>query len=147
MGRAGEGNPPKEPIGVGGLRLGPLEEVPVSHRSNRLSYGPFSQLRSGLCQALIADSRPSAIPAPARFTWRWPRSKKVRVEGRDGVVPALTFIATSNIVLHNRMTPVFVDVDRAAYNIDPALIEAKISPRTSRHPGASWVCLATWTRS
>jgi dTDP-4-amino-4,6-dideoxygalactose transaminase len=28
------------------------------------------------------------------------------------------------------MTPIFVDVDRATYNIDPALIEAKITPRT-----------------
>ena len=28
------------------------------------------------------------------------------------------------------MTPVFVDVDAKTYNIDPALIEAKVTPRT-----------------
>jgi len=30
-------------------------------------------------------------------------------------------IATSNIVLHNNMKPVFVDVDARTYNLDPAL--------------------------
>jgi dTDP-4-amino-4,6-dideoxygalactose transaminase len=39
-------------------------------------------------------------------------------------------VATSNVVLHNRLTPVFVDVDPLTYNIDPALIEAKVTPKT-----------------
>ena len=46
------------------------------------------------------------------------------------LVPAVTFIATSNVVLHNRMTPVFVDVNPKTYTMDPALIEAKLSKRT-----------------
>ena len=35
-------------------------------------------------------------------------------------------LATSNVVLHNRLQPVFVDVDPHTYNMDPALIEANI---------------------
>src|SRR3712207_6174410 len=51
-------------------------------------------------------------------------------DGDEVIVPAVTFVATSNIVLHNRMTPVFVDVLPDTYNIDPARIEARITERT-----------------
>jgi perosamine synthetase len=46
------------------------------------------------------------------------------------IVPATTFIATSNIVLQNNMKPVFVDVDPFTFNIDPAKIQAAITERT-----------------
>ena len=46
------------------------------------------------------------------------------------LVPALTFVATSNVVLYIQLTPVFVDVDPRYYTIDPALIERRITPRT-----------------
>lgn len=46
------------------------------------------------------------------------------------LVPAITFIATSNAVLHAGWRPVFVDVDPCTYNIDPAKIEEKITDRT-----------------
>jgi perosamine synthetase len=51
-------------------------------------------------------------------------------DGDEVIVPAVTFVATSNIVLHNRMTPVFVDVERDTYNIDFSKIEERITPRT-----------------
>ena len=46
------------------------------------------------------------------------------------LVPAITFIATSNAVLHAGLKPVFVDVDPRTYNMDPAKIEEKITDRT-----------------
>lgn len=46
------------------------------------------------------------------------------------LVPAITFIATSNAVLHAGMKPVFVDVDPVTYNINPAEIEKHITSRT-----------------
>lgn len=51
-------------------------------------------------------------------------------EGDEAIVPALTFIATSNIVLQNNMRPVFVDVDPYTYNLDPERLEDAITPRT-----------------
>jgi dTDP-4-amino-4,6-dideoxygalactose transaminase len=51
-------------------------------------------------------------------------------EGDEVLVPAVTFIATSNIVLQNRMTPVFVDVDPLCYNVDPARVEERITAKT-----------------
>lgn len=51
-------------------------------------------------------------------------------DGDQVLVPAVTFIASSNIVLQNRLQPVFVEVDPLTYNIDPARMAEKITPRT-----------------
>lgn len=50
--------------------------------------------------------------------------------GDEVIVPATTFVATANIVKHNKMTPVFVDVDPDYYGIDTTEIEDKITDRT-----------------
>jgi perosamine synthetase len=41
-----------------------------------------------------------------------------------------SFIATANAVKYCGATPVFVDIDPLTYNMDPALIEAAVTPRT-----------------
>ena len=46
------------------------------------------------------------------------------------IVPALSFVATGNAVLHAGFTPVFVDVDMETLNIDPKKIENVITERT-----------------
>jgi perosamine synthetase len=46
------------------------------------------------------------------------------------LVPSLTYIATANAVRYVGAEPVFVDVDPATWCIDPALLEASITPRT-----------------
>jgi dTDP-4-amino-4,6-dideoxygalactose transaminase len=50
--------------------------------------------------------------------------------GDEVIVPSLTFTATAEVVRYMGATPVFVDVDRRTLCIDPALIEAAITPRT-----------------
>lgn len=50
--------------------------------------------------------------------------------GDEVLVPALTFCATANAVLHAGATPVPVDVLRESMNIDPADAERKITRRT-----------------
>ena len=51
-------------------------------------------------------------------------------DGDEVLVPATTFIATSNVVLQNSLKPVFVDVDPMTFNIDPRQIIDKITSRT-----------------
>jgi len=51
--------------------------------------------------------------------------------GDEVIVPALSFIATSNAVLAAGLTPVFVDVEKETLNIDPSQIEAAITDRTA----------------
>ena len=50
--------------------------------------------------------------------------------GDEIIVPALSFIATGNAVFQAGFMPVFVDIKRETLNIDPAKIEARITPRT-----------------
>ena len=50
--------------------------------------------------------------------------------GDEVIVPAFTFIATAMAVVHQGGTPVFADVDRRTYNLDPARIEERITERT-----------------
>lgn len=50
--------------------------------------------------------------------------------GDEVIIPPYTFIATASIVLEANCVPVFVDIEPDTYNIDPAQIEAAITPRT-----------------
>jgi perosamine synthetase len=50
--------------------------------------------------------------------------------GDEVIVPSFTFAATANAVALTGATPIFVDIDSRTFNIDPAAIEAAITPRT-----------------
>lgn len=50
--------------------------------------------------------------------------------GDEVLVPTLTFVATANAVTYCGARPVFVDAEPNTWNINPALIEAQITPRT-----------------
>jgi dTDP-4-amino-4,6-dideoxygalactose transaminase len=50
--------------------------------------------------------------------------------GDEVIVPAMTFCATVNAVIHAGATPVLVDVEPATFNIDPATVRRAITPRT-----------------
>lgn len=50
--------------------------------------------------------------------------------GDEVIVPAFTWVATANAVIYCGGTPVFVDVDRTTFNIDPAEVAARVTPRT-----------------
>ena len=50
--------------------------------------------------------------------------------GDEVLVPSLTYVATANAVRYVGAEPVFVDVDRETWCIDPAQIEAAITRRT-----------------
>lgn len=51
-------------------------------------------------------------------------------EGDEVLVPAFTWVATANVVMYCKATPVFVDVDPRTFNIDTEQIEAKLTSRT-----------------
>lgn len=51
-------------------------------------------------------------------------------EGDEIIVPANTFIASILAITDNRLCPVLVEPDIKTYNLDPSLIEEKITSRT-----------------
>jgi dTDP-4-amino-4,6-dideoxygalactose transaminase len=50
--------------------------------------------------------------------------------GDEVIVPAYTFFASAGAVLSVGAHPVFVDIDPATYNLDPALLDTAVTPRT-----------------
>ncbi|MCF7907781.1 MAG: DegT/DnrJ/EryC1/StrS family aminotransferase [Candidatus Omnitrophica bacterium] len=50
--------------------------------------------------------------------------------GDEVIIPALSFVATGNAVLHAGFKPVFVDIQRETLNINPDEIEAAITKKT-----------------
>lgn len=51
-------------------------------------------------------------------------------EGDEVITTPFSFIASANCILFEQAKPVFVDIDSQTLNMDPALIEKAISPRT-----------------
>ena len=51
-------------------------------------------------------------------------------EGDEVITSPFTFIASANSILYCGARPVFIDIDPATFNLDPALIEAGITMRT-----------------
>ncbi|MBU1153884.1 DegT/DnrJ/EryC1/StrS aminotransferase family protein [bacterium] len=51
-------------------------------------------------------------------------------EGDEVITTPFTFVATSNAILYQKATPVFVEVREDTFNIDPSKIEEAITPRT-----------------
>lgn len=50
--------------------------------------------------------------------------------GDEVIVPAFTWVATANVVLYCGAKPVFVDVSRETFNMDPAQVAGKVTKRT-----------------
>lgn len=122
-------------IGVGYASVTDLEKKYVldALESQRLSQGKFvaafekrfSQMH-GQAYGVMCNSGTSALHLSLlalKEYYDWDENTEV-------LVPAITFIATSNAVLHAGMRPVFVDVDSKSYNMNPNEIEKHISSRT-----------------
>jgi len=122
-------------IGVGGFATSPLARRYVNEAldSNRLSYGPFHRRFEAAFaaehdskHAVFLNSGTSALHIAVQAL----KEKHGWADGDEVIVPSVTFIATSNVVLHNRLNVVFADVDPLTYTLDPAKLEAAITPRT-----------------
>lgn len=59
----------------------------------------------------------------------WKEMGKLK-DGDEVIVPANTYIASVLAVTENKLVPVFVEPDEKTYNLNPALIKAKITSKT-----------------
>ena len=51
-------------------------------------------------------------------------------QGDEVIVPAFTWVSTANVVEHCQATPVFVDIDKSTFNLDPTQLNEKITSKT-----------------
>ena len=125
----------KKQLGTGGAVISPYAKRLVNKvlDSGRLSYGPYlKRFESEFARmherkfGVVCSSGTAALQIALHAL----REREDWQDGDEVLVPAVTFIATSNVVLHNNLRPVFVDIDPRTYNIDPRLVEARITPRT-----------------
>ena len=128
-------NRTKFQIGIGNVNISKqaIKNVVDVLTSNRLSYGNYSrQFEDKMAKlhlrkyAVLCNSGTSALEvalAVLKDKYNWHDNDEV-------LVPSVTFIATSNVVLHNRLKPVFVDVEDDYFGMDVGKIEAKINKKT-----------------
>jgi CDP-6-deoxy-D-xylo-4-hexulose-3-dehydrase len=122
-------------IGVGGLEISRREKELVNQvlDSNQLTYSQMTKKFESQFASLhdsefglFLNSGTSALQIALQAL----KISRGWQDGDEVLVPAVTFVATANIVIHNGMVPVFVDVDPETYNMDANLIIEKITPRT-----------------
>ena len=120
-----------EPIGLSAPYVDETEEAAVLEvlRSGRLAFGPmierFEELlaqRVGAPYVASVSSGTAGLHLCVRIAGISP--------GDEVVTTPLSFIASANSILYEGGTPVFVDIDERTLNLDPAAVEAAITPRT-----------------
>jgi dTDP-4-amino-4,6-dideoxygalactose transaminase len=122
-------------IGIGTFKASPRAKELISEvlDSGWISYGEKSKrfevdfARIHNCRyGVLSNSGTSSLHVALQamkelYGWH---------DGMEVIVPASTFVATINIVLHNNLKPVFVDIEPFGYGIDPTLIEQEITDNT-----------------
>ncbi len=98
-------------------------------RSGVLSLGPtgrrFEQMfaeRLGRAYAVACSSGTGGLHAALHRIGLNP--------GDEVITPSHAFIASANVIMLERATPVFVEIDERTWNLDPAAVAAAVTPRT-----------------
>jgi perosamine synthetase len=98
-------------------------------RSGRLSLGPWIDRfeeqfaeRVGAPYAAAVSSGTAGLHLLAVLAGLGP--------GDEAITSPYSFVASANCVIYEGATPVFADVDPRTFNLDPAAVEAAITPRT-----------------
>jgi perosamine synthetase len=106
-----------------------IEAVTAVLRTNSLSLGPKLEEFEHALAAFHQMPYAIAVSSGTAALHLAIRALDIG-EGDEVIIPSFTFIAVANAVRYERATPIFVDIDPVTLNIDPACIEAAITPRT-----------------
>ena len=120
-----------EPIGLSAPYVDETEEELVLGviRSGRLAFGPMIEEferalaeRVGAPYVAALSSGTAGLHLCVKLAGISP--------GDEVVTTPLSFIASANAIVYEGGIPVFIDVDERTLNLDPAAVEAAITPRT-----------------
>jgi perosamine synthetase len=122
-------------IGIGTADITPEDRLRVDAvlQSGRLSAGPmtaeFESRFANLHDRRFASMCNSGTGA-LQLALQALKERRGWPTGAEVIVPAMTFVATINVVLFNGLQPVLVDIDPVTFTIDPVRFEEAITPRT-----------------
>jgi dTDP-4-amino-4,6-dideoxygalactose transaminase len=126
-------------IGVGCASVTDLEKKYVNDAldNNRLSAGEYVRkfeksfaAKHGRRYGVMSNSGTSAIHIALEVLKETEKWGGGVYKDTEILVPALTFISSSNAIIHAGLKPVFVDVNPRTYNIDPRQIEHHVTDKT-----------------
>jgi perosamine synthetase len=121
--------PHRIPLSSPDVQAEDVELVARVLRSNRLSIGPFIKELERDFADYIGTKYAVAVTNGTSGLHLCMRAAGI-VEGDEVITTPFSFIASANCILYERATPVFVDIDEASLNLDPALIARAVTPRT-----------------
>jgi perosamine synthetase len=122
---------PDEPVPLSRPWVGEREEELVLEvlRSRRLALGPMIDRferaladRVGAPFVASVSSGTAGLHLCVRLAGLGP--------GDEAITSPFSFVASANCLLYEGTTPVFADIDPVTLNLDPAAVEAAITPRT-----------------
>jgi dTDP-4-amino-4,6-dideoxygalactose transaminase len=119
-------------IPISRLSIGEAEAAAASEviRSGWIAQGKRTEEFESLVAAYVGAKHAVAVSSATTGLHLALVAAGVR-PGDDVICPSYSFIATANAIVHAGARPRFVDIDRRTYNIDPASIEAALTPRTT----------------
>src|SRR5689334_15241228 len=106
-----------------------IDEVVDTLRSGWITTGPKTKrfekelaAYTGASSVLCVSSATAGLEVMLRWYGVGP--------GDEVILPAYTYAATANVVVHCGATPVFVDVNADDFNISVTAVSRAITPRT-----------------
>jgi perosamine synthetase len=123
---------PDAPIPLARPVLGPQEEAGVLDvlRSGRLSLGPRVPEFEAAFARWVGAAHASAVSSGTAGLHLALRAVGV-ADGAEVVTSPFSFVASANVVVHERARPVFADIDPRTLNLDPDAAAAAVSDRTA----------------
>jgi perosamine synthetase len=121
--------PHRIPLSAPDIQPEDIELVTRVLRSNRLSIGPFIKELERDFADYIGTKYAVAVTNGTSGLHLCMRAAGI-AEGDEVITTPFSFIASANCILYERATPVFVDIDEASLDIDPALVARAVTGRT-----------------
>jgi perosamine synthetase len=120
-----------DPIPLARPVLGEPEQraVAAAIASGQLSLGPTLPAFEQAFAAHLGVAHASAVSSGTAGLHLALRASGVS-DGDEVITTPFSFVASANVVLYERATPVFVDIDPVTLNLDPQAVAAAVSERT-----------------
>ena len=118
-------------VGMSAPDIGPREVELVNQvlQTSQLSIGPMVLEFERLAAARVGATHAIATSSGTAGLHLCVVAAGIGA-GDEVITTPFSFVASANVALYERAVPVFVDIDPHTLNIDPALIEARITSRT-----------------